>query len=86
MERSNTIENLAILIDELEIDGKFYYYFIFFKSDFKYFFFLEGSDPVALYFFLNGYIEEIKEENPEMETIVNARGGFPVTMDYWFDW
>jgi hypothetical protein len=41
---------------------------------------------VALYFFLNGYIEEIIEENPEMETIVNERGGLPVTMDDWFDW
>ncbi len=34
----------------------------------------------------NGYIEEIIEENPEMETIVNERGGLPVTMDDWFDW
>ena len=41
---------------------------------------------MALYFFLNGYIEEIIEENPEMETIVNIRGGLPVTMDDWFDW
>jgi hypothetical protein len=40
---------------------------------------------VALYFFLNGFFEEITEENPEMETIVNARGGLPVTMDDWFD-
>ena len=45
-----------------------------------------GSDAVALYFFLNGYIEEIIEENPEMESIVNERGGLPVTMDDWFDW
>jgi hypothetical protein len=26
------------------------------------------------------------EENPEMENIVNARGGLPVPMDDWFDW
>ena len=63
----------------------FYSYF-FFKSDFKFFFFLEEHDSVALYFFLNGYIEEIIEENPEMENIVNSRGGLPVTMDDWFDW
>ncbi len=36
--------------------------------------------------FLNGYIEEIIEKNPEMENIVNARDGLPVTMDDWFDW
>jgi hypothetical protein len=39
MQRENTMENLANLIDELEIDGKFYYNFFFFKSDFNYFFF-----------------------------------------------
>jgi hypothetical protein len=50
------------------------------------FFFLEKSDSVALYFFLHGYIEEIIEENPEMENIVNARSGLPVTMDDWSDW
>jgi hypothetical protein len=48
------------------------------NSVFKIFFFLEESDSVALYFFLHGYIEEIIEENPEMENIVNARGGLPV--------
>jgi hypothetical protein len=48
------------------------------NSVFKIFFFLEESDSVALYFFLHGYIEEIIEENPEMEKIVNARGGLPV--------
>ena len=52
----------------------------------NFFFFLEEHDSVALFFFLNGYIEEIIEENPEMETIVNARGGLPVTMDDWYDW
>ena len=56
----------------------FIIFLFFLKSDFKYFFFVEGSDPVALFFFLNGYIEEIIEENPEMEKIVNARGGLPV--------
>jgi hypothetical protein len=62
-------------------------FFFFLKVILNIFFFcLEGSDPVALYFFLNGYIVEIIEENPEMETIVNARGGLPVTMDDWFDW
>jgi hypothetical protein len=94
MQRENTMENLAHLIDELEIDGKFYYFFFFFffcffffKSDFKYFFFfLEESDSVALYFFLNGYIEEIIEENPEMEQIVEEHGGLPVTMDDLSDW
>jgi hypothetical protein len=35
--------------NELEIEGKFNSYF-FFKSDFKYFFFLKESDSVALYF------------------------------------
>jgi hypothetical protein len=59
---------------------------LFFLSYLIFYFFLEASDPVALYFFLNGYIEEIIEENPEMENIVNARGGLPVTMDDWFDW
>ncbi len=79
MQRINTMEDLANLIYELEIDGKFYYYF-FFKKWFK-IFFLEEHDSVALFFFLNGYIEEIIEENQEMETIVNARGGLPVKMD-----
>ena len=50
------------------------------------FFFLEKSDSVALYFFLHGYIEERIEANPEMENIVDAPGGLPVTMDDWFDW
>ena len=58
--------------------------FSFFLSYLIFYFLSEGSDPVALYFFLNGYIEEIIEENPEMEIIV--RGGLPVTMDDWFDW
>jgi hypothetical protein len=78
MKRENTMEELANLIDDLEIEGNLSY--------FIFYFFLEASDPVALYFFLNGYIEEIIEENPEMETIVNERGGLPVTMDDWFDW
>ncbi len=87
MQRVNTIEELAQLVNELEIDGKFLLlFFIFFKSDFKYFFFLEESDSVALYFFLNGYIKEIIEENPEMEQIVEKHGGLLVTMDDWFDW
>ncbi len=60
--------------------------FRFFLNYLIFFFLSEGSDPVALYFFLSGYIEEIIEENPEMEIIVNARGGLPVTMDDWFDW
>jgi hypothetical protein len=35
---------------------------------------------------LEKFIEEIIEENPEMEQIVQARGGLSVTMDDWFDW
>jgi hypothetical protein len=50
MQRVNTMEELTQIVNELEIDGKFYSYF-FIKSDFKYFFFLEESDSVALYFF-----------------------------------
>jgi hypothetical protein len=49
-------------------------------------FFLEEHDSVALYFFFNGYIEEIIEENPEMGNIVEEHGGLPVIMDDWFDW
>jgi hypothetical protein len=52
MQRVNTMEELAQLVNELEIDGKFLLlFFLFFKGDFKYFFFLEESDSVALYFF-----------------------------------
>ena len=65
MERSNTIETLTHLIADLEIEGNLI--FSFFLSYLIFFFLSEGSDPVALYFFLNGYIEEIIEENPEME-------------------
>ncbi len=43
-------------------------------------FFLEESDSIALFFFLNGYIEEI------IENIVDARVGLPVTIDDWFEW
>jgi hypothetical protein len=47
-------------------------------------FFLEEFDSVTLYFSFKGYIEEIKEENPEMEQIVEEHGG--LTLDDWFVW
>ena len=39
MQRENTMENLAHLIDELEIDGKFYDFFFFLKVILNIFFF-----------------------------------------------
>jgi hypothetical protein len=52
---------------------------IFFKVILKFFFRrIRRSCPL---FCPNGFIKEIIEENPEMEKIVEARGGFSVTVD-----
>jgi hypothetical protein len=55
------MEKLAYLINDMEIDGKCNFKIS--KSDFNTFNILENTDPVYIYFFHHGFIEELVEED-----------------------